>query len=206
VDFEDFDCLFKIVLIGKSFVGKSKVLRRYQENAFVAESEPTVGVEFATKMVSVEGSRVKVQIWDTFGSEKFKALSKVYFRGAVGAVLVYDITNEESFLELPEWLKELEENVSRNEIVVMLAGNKADLEEDREVRTELGLEFAEKNGMAFFETSAKEGKNVDLMFSRLVEEIFRQMRKASLVECVKPSNSVLVPDKPQKKKKKKCDC
>jgi Ras-related protein Rab-11A len=205
-DQDEFDCLFKIVLIGKSFVGKSKILLRYLRGEFTPESKTTLGVEFATKILAIDTSKIKVQIWDTFGNEKFRSLSKVYFRGAVGAILAYDITSEDSFLELPEWLSILEENISKNDIVLMLAGNKCDLEEERQVKLEQGMEFAEKNGMGFYETSAKDGKNVDHMFRKLIEEIYKQMIKACLYKSTpQHKQSVLAPPEPRPRKKS-CDC
>ena len=133
---DGYDYLFKIVLIGDSGVGKSNLLTRYCKNDFKIESKTTIGVEFATKNVfTTDGKRVKAQIWDTAGQERYSAITSAYYRNAVGALLMYDTTCEQSFKNVALWLKKLKDFADPN-IVILLVGNKTDLKDKREVRFE----------------------------------------------------------------------
>ena len=132
---EEYDYLFKVVLIGDSGVGKSNLLSRFTRNEFNLESKSTIGVEFATKSINVDGKVVKAQIWDTAGQERYRAITSAYYRGAVGALLVYDISKHITFENVERWLKELRDHAEPN-IVVMLVGNKSDLRHRRTVPTE----------------------------------------------------------------------
>ena len=127
---EEYDYLFKVVLIGDSGVGKSNLLSRFTRNEFNLESKSTIGVEFATKSITAEGKTIKAQIWDTAGQERYRAITSAYYRGAVGALLVYDISKQGTFQNVERWLKELRDHAERN-IVVMLVGNKSDLKQVR---------------------------------------------------------------------------
>ncbi|VFQ97117.1 unnamed protein product [Cuscuta campestris] len=129
---EDYDYLFKVVLIGDSGVGKSNLLSRFTKNEFSSESKSTIGVEFATRTIQVDDKVIKAQIWDTAGQERYRAITSAYYRGAVGALLVYDITRKVTFENVQRWLKELRDHTDQN-IVVMLAGNKSDLRHLRAV-------------------------------------------------------------------------
>ena len=165
---EEYDFLFKIVLIGDSSVGKSNILLRYVSNDFQKESRTTIGVLFQSKFITTaDGLIVRAQIWDTAGEERYKSVSKVYYRGAVGALLIYDITNRRSFENCAEWLNRLKEN-SLEDIIIMLVGNKTDLVENREVSLAEGEEFAQKNELAFMETSALDGNNVATAFDTTI--------------------------------------
>lgn len=132
---EDYDILCKVVLLGDSAVGKTNILSRFARGEFSTNSRPTIGVEFATLTREVEGKTIKVQIWDTAGQERYRAITSVYYRGAVGAVLVYDITSRRSFDAAHRWLRELREHAS-GKIVIALIGNKSDLAEQRAVSSE----------------------------------------------------------------------
>ncbi|KAL9325440.1 hypothetical protein ACSQ67_006085 [Phaseolus vulgaris] len=132
---DDYDYLFKVVLIGDSGVGKSNLLSRFTRNEFSLESKSTIGVEFATRSIRVDDKVVKAQIWDTAGQERYRAITSAYYRGAVGALLVYDVTRHVTFENVERWLKELRDHTDAN-IVVMLVGNKADLRHLRAVSTE----------------------------------------------------------------------
>eukprot|EP00227_Mantoniella_beaufortii_P005489 CAMPEP_0197608396 /NCGR_PEP_ID=MMETSP1326-20131121/48992_1 /TAXON_ID=1155430 /ORGANISM="Genus nov. species nov., Strain RCC2288" /LENGTH=127 /DNA_ID=CAMNT_0043176593 /DNA_START=131 /DNA_END=511 /DNA_ORIENTATION=- len=123
---DDHDYLFKIVLIGDTAVGKSNLLSRFTRDEFNLESKTTIGVEFATKTVEIDAKIIKSQIWDTAGQERYRAITSAYYRGAVGALLVYDISNHSTFENVERWLKELRDHADEN-IVVMLVGNKSDL-------------------------------------------------------------------------------
>ncbi|KAK6159666.1 hypothetical protein DH2020_003047 [Rehmannia glutinosa] len=176
---EEYDYLFKIVLIGDSGVGKSNLLSRFTRNEFCLESKSTIGVEFATRTLQVEGRTVKAQIWDTAGQERYRAITSAYYRGALGAILVYDVTKPTTFENVSRWLKELRDHADSN-IVIMLIGNKTDLKHLRAVATEDAQGFAEKEGLSFIETSALEATNVEKAFQTILSEIYRIISKKSL--------------------------
>uniref|UniRef100_A0A5B6Z7E7 Putative RAB GTPase 11C n=1 Tax=Davidia involucrata TaxID=16924 RepID=A0A5B6Z7E7_DAVIN len=176
---EEYDYLFKVVLIGDSGVGKSNLLSRFTRNEFCLESKSTIGVEFATRTLQVEGRTVKAQIWDTAGQERYRAITSAYYRGALGALLVYDVTKPTTFENVSRWLKELRDHADSN-IVIMLIGNKTDLKHLRAVATEDAQGFAEKEGLSFIETSALEATNVENAFTTILSEIYRIISKKSL--------------------------
>jgi small GTP-binding protein len=169
---QEYDYLFKIVLIGDSGVGKSNILSRFTRNEFNLESKATIGVEFAQKTINIEGKIVKAQIWDTAGQERYRAITSAYYRGAVGALLVYDVCKYTSFENVEKWLKEMKDHAD-SQIVVLLAGNKADLKHLRAVKTDEAAAFAQKNSLAFLETSALEGTNVEKAFEVILNEIYQ---------------------------------
>ncbi|KAI0226081.1 Rab GTPase ypt31, partial [Massospora cicadina] len=138
---DEYDFLFKVVLIGDSGVGKSNLLSRFTRDEFNLESKSTIGVEFATRNVQVEGKSIKAQIWDTAGQERYRAITSAYYRGAVGALLVYDVTKHNTFENVNRWLKELRDH-AESHIVILLVGNKCDLRHLRSVPTEEGKQFA----------------------------------------------------------------
>jgi len=165
------DYLFKVVLIGDSGVGKSNLLSRFTRNEFNLESKSTIGVEFATRSIQCDGKTIKAQIWDTAGQERYRAITSAYYRGAVGALLVYDISKAVSYENVERWLNELRDHADSN-IVIMLVGNKSDLRHLRAVPTEQAASFAEKHGLSFIETSALDSTNVELAFQRILTEIY----------------------------------
>jgi small GTP-binding protein len=166
------DFLYKLVVIGDSGVGKSNLISRYTTNTFRDDPKMTIGVEFGHKVVKVDNKTIKAQIWDTAGQERFKALTRPYYRGAFGGLLVYSITDRASFEHLEKWLDELANNADPG-ILVMLVGNKADLESARVVSTEEGKKFAQEHGLSFLETSAKTGQNTDRAFDLTIQEIYK---------------------------------
>uniref|UniRef100_A0A0G4HVC1 Uncharacterized protein n=1 Tax=Chromera velia CCMP2878 TaxID=1169474 RepID=A0A0G4HVC1_9ALVE len=173
---DDYDYLFKIVLIGDSGVGKSNLLSRFTRDEFNLESKSTIGVEFATKSVPTDGKIIKAQIWDTAGQERYRAITSAYYRGAVGALLVYDISKRASFEHIERWLTELRDHADPN-IVILLVGNKSDLAHLRMVGAEEAAAFAEKHGLACIETSALDATNVEKAFHRILFEIHTLMSK-----------------------------
>ncbi|CAL5388646.1 unnamed protein product [Camellia sinensis] len=192
----EYDYLFKIVLIGDSGVGKSNILSRFTRNEFCLESKSTIGVEFATRTLQftiliqlnytkeigncpVEGKTVKAQIWDTAGQERYRAITSAYYRGAVGAFLVYDITKRQTFDNVQRWLRELRDHADSN-IVIMMAGNKSDLNHLRAVSEQDGQVLAEKEGLSFLETSALEALNIDKAFQTILTEIYHIISKKAL--------------------------
>ncbi|KAJ1379879.1 Small GTPase superfamily [Sesbania bispinosa] len=173
------DYVFKVVLIGDSAVGKSQILARFARNEFSLDSKSTIGVEFQTRTLVVDHKTVKAQIWDTAGQERYRAVTSAYYRGAVGAMLVYDITKRQTFDHIPRWLEELRSHADKN-IVIILIGNKCDLENQRDVPTEDAKEFAEKEGLFFLETSALEATNVETAFMTVLTEIYNIVNKKTL--------------------------
>lgn len=167
----DYDYLYKIVLIGDSGVGKSNLLSRFTRNEFYLETKSTIGVEFATRSITVDNKIIKTQIWDTAGQERYRSITKAYYRGAVGALIVYDITKGVTFQNLSKWVTELREHALSN-VIIMLVGNKCDLKHLREVKSDEGKSFAEKHGLYFIETSALDSTNVDFAFQNVVTEIY----------------------------------
>ncbi|EHA8587054.1 ras-related protein RABA2a [Cocos nucifera] len=178
---EEYDYLFKVVLIGDSGVGKSNLLSRFTRNEFCLESKSTIGVEFATRtlQILVEGRIIKAQIWDTAGQERYRAITSAYYRGALGALLVYDVTKPTTFENVSRWLKELRDHADTN-IVIMLIGNKTDLKHLRAVATEDAQSFAEREGLSFIETSALEAVNVEKAFQMILGEIYRSISKKNI--------------------------
>ncbi|KAK4267040.1 hypothetical protein QN277_023881 [Acacia crassicarpa] len=176
---EKIDYVFKVVVIGDSAVGKTQILSRFAKNEFCFDSKSTIGVEFQTRTVTINGKVIKAQIWDTAGQERYRAVTSAYYRGALGAMLVYDITKRQSFDHVARWVEELRAHAD-NSIVIMLIGNKADLVDLRAVPTEDAVEFAEDQGLFFSETSALNGENVESAFFQLLEEINRAVSKKAL--------------------------
>mmetsp|Transcript_30826 Transcript_30826/g.54089 ORF Transcript_30826/g.54089 Transcript_30826/m.54089 type:complete len:216 (+) Transcript_30826:96-743(+) len=169
------DHMFKIVLVGDSGVGKSNLLSRFTRDVFCSDEKSTIGVEFATRIVKMDdGKLVKAQIWDTAGQERYRAITNAYYRGAMGAMMIYDVTKAVTFQNVVRWLRELRDHAS-GDIVLHLIGNKIDLTEDtnaREVTIDEGMEFARERNLPFIETSAKTNKNVEEAFIRVVKQIY----------------------------------
>jgi len=176
---DEYDYLFKVVLIGDSGVGKSNLLSRFTRNEFNLESKSTIGVEFATRSIQVDGKTIKAQIWDTAGQERYRAITSAYYRGAVGALLVYDIAKHLTYENVERWLRELRDHADQN-IVIMLVGNKSDLRHLRAVPTDEAKAFAEKNNLSFIETSALDSTNVETAFHNILTEIYRIVSQKQL--------------------------
>ncbi|KAF7835994.1 ras-related protein RABA4c-like [Senna tora] len=174
------DYMFKIVLIGDSGVGKSQLLARFARNEFNSKSKATIGVEFQTKTVLMDHKVVRAQIWDTAGQERYQAVTTAYYRGAIGALLVYDITKHDTFDHVERWLEELRMHSDKN-ILVMLVGNKCDLGSLRAVPVEEAKELAQRQGLFFMETSALDSTNVEPAFLGLLSQIYVSIRKEPLV-------------------------
>jgi small GTP-binding protein len=161
---------YKIVVVGASAVGKSSIVQRLVQGTFTEDGTTTCGADFYTYSCPVNSDNVKLQIWDTAGQERFRSISKSYFRNAVGAVLVYDITNMTSFDQLADWLNDLQ-TLSAPNAYILLVGNKGDLEKQRQVGADLTKDFAEKHHLESIETSALSGKNVKEAFARMAFEV-----------------------------------
>ncbi|KAG2620239.1 ras-related protein RGP2 [Panicum virgatum] len=175
----EYSYLFKMVLIGDSGVGKSNILSRFTRNHFSLDSKSTIGVEFATKSLQMEGKTIKAQIWDTAGQERYRAITSAYYRGAVGALLVYDITKRQSFDNVHRWLRELRDHADSS-IVIMMVANKSDLIHLRAVSEDEGKALAEKEGLFFLETSAMEAVNVEEAFQTIISEVYGIVNRKAL--------------------------
>lgn len=202
-----YESLFKLLIIGDTAVGKTCIMLRYVDNTFAKSMLSTIGVDFKTKTISVDHRSVKLQIWDTAGHERFRTITNAFYRGAMGILLVYDITNHKSFSNIAQWMKNISEQCSGgDEPVLIMTGNKSDLEANRVVSYEQGQEMATRYGAKFLETSARSGDNVDEAFRYLAEEILQKevrTRRDTNPESRK-DHVVLSPDK--KPKTKKCGC
>ncbi|KAJ2161861.1 Golgi to endosome transport [Coemansia sp. RSA 552] len=190
----NYDYVAKFIFIGEMGVGKSSLLRNFTEGAFSEKTSHTIGVEFGTKIVEVEGERVKIQAWDTAGQERFRSVTRSYYRGSIGTILVYDITSRESFERLGRWLADAKQLTPAHAWFV-LVGNKADRGSLRAVSYDEGRGYAEDNGMLFAEASAKTGAQVDAIFVDLVTRIVRAVKAGSIdlatpdsgVQCMNPA-------------------
>ena len=173
---DNYDLILKLVIIGDSGVGKTNILSRYNNNEFSLITQPTVGVEFGNKIIKKENKSIKLQIWDTAGQERYKAITNAFYKGSKGAFVVYDITRKESFINIDKWIGELKTNGS-DDILIVLVGNKTDLEDKREVLTEEVEKKAKQYGIAFCETSALNGQNIEHAFDILIEQILKDADK-----------------------------
>eukprot|EP00301_Raphidiophrys_heterophryoidea_P027533 c969_g1_i1.p1 GENE.c969_g1_i1~~c969_g1_i1.p1 ORF type:complete len:208 (+),score=33.07 c969_g1_i1:44-667(+) len=171
--------LFKYIIIGDTGVGKSCLLLQFTDKRFQTVHDLTIGVEFGARMVTIDNKQVKLQIWDTAGQESFRSITRSYYRGAAGALLVYDITRRETFNHLTSWLDDARQHSNSN-MVIMLIGNKCDLEHRRAVQYEEGEQFARDNGLIFMETSAKTAQNVDEAFISTAQNIYNKIQTGVL--------------------------
>ncbi len=170
----DVDYIFKILIIGDSSVGKSNLLLRFSDNIFHDTFLPTIGVDFKIRNVTVGDKSIKLNIWDTAGQERFKTITAAYYKGAHGIILVYDITDRDTFNNITSWLGEIRKHAGPN-VVRLLVGNKCDLDSDRKVSQREAKEFAESQGMTYIETSAKARINVDEAFMTLTKQVYEAL-------------------------------
>jgi small GTP-binding protein len=162
--------VFKFIIVGNSAVGKTCLLLRFDEDRFKVICDHTVGVTFSSKMVKIEGQDVKLQIWDTGGQEIFRSITRSYYRDSACAIIVYDITDKSSFDNVEEWIRDVR-GLAPPDCLLVVFGNKVDLEERRAVPTDQGRDLADRNGLLFFETSAATGKNVTEAFNECITAV-----------------------------------
>lgn len=174
---QNFDYMFKLLIIGNSSVGKTSFLFRYADDTFTSAFVSTVGIDFKVKTVYRNDKRVKLQIWDTAGQERYRTITTAYYRGAMGFILMYDITNEESYNAVQDWATQIK-TYSWDNAQVILVGNKCDMEDERVIPAEKGKHLADQLGFEFFEASAKENIQVKQVFERLVDIICDKMSES----------------------------
>ena len=167
---QDYEFIFKVLLIGNSNVGKSSLFLKFVDDIWNDTFVPTIGVDFKIKTFEIDTKKIKMQIWDTAGQERFKNIISSYYRGAHGILLLYDVTDKDSFKNLSNWLIEIEKNSSKN-VIKVLIGNKTDLEDKRVISKNQGKDFADTYGLKFVETSVKKNINVKEAFETLGREL-----------------------------------
>jgi len=169
-----YDYLIKLLLIGDSGVGKSCLLLRFSDDSFIPSFITTIGIDFKIRTIELEGKRIKLQIWDTAGQERFRTITTAYYRGAMGILLVYDVTDEKSFNNIRNWIRNIEQHATES-VNKMLIGNKCDMVEKKVIDTEKGKALAEEYGIKFLETSAKNSTNVEDAFITLAKDIKKRL-------------------------------
>ena len=199
-----YDHLFRYIIVGDMAVGKSCLLLQFTDNKFRHQHELTIGVEFGGKTIQVNGKNIKIQIWDTAGQEAFQAITRTYYKGATGALVVYDITRRDTFNHVTKWLDEVRANALK-EIQIILIGNKKDLEDKRQVQTEEGQALADKNGLLFLETSAKTAVNVSEAFINSAQKILEMIQKTGIDPTLPGKNvKITVDDDDEEEQKRGC--
>ena len=188
--------IFKILTIGESGVGKTCILRRFVEDKFLKNHLATIGIDFKTKTLNINNQEIKLKIWDTAGQERFRNKTTQYYKGADGIVLVYDITEEASFDKIKDWMDQILSNTNKDEICLILLGNKCDIEK-RSISYEQGKTLANELQVNFFETSAQTGQNIKDAFETLTADIMKKKKIGG------DNNNI---DLKKNKKKKDSDC
>ena len=196
---DSYDQKIKIMIIGETLVGKTAIITGYTKKVFGETYLSTVGIDFQNKPLNINGKKINVEIWDTAGQERFRNIAKNYFQSSDGFLLVYDITNKETFDKLNDWYDQIKTNAPENS-KCMIVGNKSDLEENRQVKKEEGEKFANDKNLKFYETSAKDDKNINIVFETLSKEIVNDEKT---VKRNKRSSQVLK-KKNTKVEKKNC--
>ena len=165
------DCVYKVLLLGDSTVGKTCFLMKYTDKSFQEVHMSTIGLDYRLKTMTLKnGKNIKLQIWDTAGQDRFRAITKNYYKGANGIILIYDVTSIQTYENVKNWITQIREEASKN-VVIYIAGNKIDMEEERKVSKDEGKKLADELGFPFVETSAKTGINVNETFEDLVERV-----------------------------------
>ena len=205
------DYSFKFIVIGNTYVGKSNIIYRFTQGKFEEKYKMTINLEFSFKNLKINDKIYRIQLWDTAGQEEFQSISRGYYKSGVCALVVYDITNRDSFNNIGTWVEECKNN-GPTTISLVLVGNKTDLEYKRQITYEEGEEFANRNNMQFFDTSAVNGNNIDKLFNDTVENIIKKMENnyyPNLKDCgiesnIKNNNKIELSKSNKTTKKKKC--
>ncbi|KAJ4746505.1 Ras-related protein Rab-1A [Rhynchospora pubera] len=181
----EYDYLFKLLLIGDSGVGKSCLLLRFADDSYLESYISTIGVDFKIRTVEQDGKTIKLQIWDTAGQERFRTITSSYYHGAHGIIIVYDVTDQESFNNVKQWLNEIDRYAS-DSVNKLLVGNKCDLTANKIVSTETAKAFADEMGIPFMETSAKNSTNVEQAFMAMAAAIKNRMASQPAMNSARP--------------------
>lgn len=169
-------CGIKLIVIGDTNVGKTAVLQRYTSNTYYDRLVNTIGIDFKIKYIKINNTDCKLQIWDTAGQERFKTITHGYYRGAQGIIIMFDVTNPESFANIEYWLKSIKEHCNINNVIVFLAANKCDDIDHRYISEDRAEEFAKQNNMQYFEISAKSNLNINAMFESVTAQILEAIK------------------------------
>ena len=197
--------VLKLLLLGDSSVGKTSILLKYISNKFDESSISTVGVDYMDKIIDYNKFKIKLQIWDTSGEEKFRTITKNFYRNADGLLVVFDLTKKESYDHIRSWINEAKEN--NDKLKTILIGNKLDLKDERIVTNEVAKQFAEKNNLKYIETSAKDGTNINESFQAIIDLLFDGKSSEEILnEFTKQDSSLSVVDDTMEVKKKKACC
>ena len=204
---ESSEMIFKILIIGDSTTGKTNILSKYLHNKFDKASKATIGVELFRKIFTIKNDKVEAQIWDTAGQERYRSVTKAYYKGALGALIVYDITKKETFGNIDNWIADIR-NSADKKVSIILVGNKNDLEQEREVSKDSGEMKARQFGFAYMETSALNGTNIELAFQTLIEEVYKRHHKefeSSAKVEIQKGQTIKLDENEDKKTAKCCD-
>ena len=197
--------VFKLLLLGDSSVGKTSILLKYISNKFDESSISTVGVDYMDKIIDYNKFKIKLQIWDTSGEEKFRTITKNFYRNADGLLVVFDLTKKESYDHIRIWINEAKEN--NDKLKTILIGNKLDLKDERIVAIDVAKQFAEKNNLKYIETSAKDGTNINESFQAIIDLLFDGKSSEEILnEFAERDSPLCVVDDSMKVKKKKSCC
>ena len=188
---------YKVLLLGNSYVGKTCILLRFSEDTYNDDYEVTIGLNYRIKTLNIDNNPIRMQIWDTSGEEKFKAIAKNFYRGAHGVLLIYDICEKNSFLDVKSWIEQIIENTDNDDIVMILCGNKCDMEKERNISRNEGENLANSYKIPFFECSAKENINIDEIFNTMAKNIYEKVGNRYTISVKLNSNNF-------KKKISKC--
>ena len=197
--------VLKLLLLGDSSVGKTSILLKYISNKFDDSSISTVGVDYMDKIIDYNKFKIKLQIWDTSGEEKFRTITKNFYRNADGLLVVFDLTKKESYDHIRSWINEAKEN--NDKLKTLLIGNKLDLKDERIVAIDVAKQFAEKNNLKYIETSAKDGTNINESFQAIIDLLFDGKSSEEILhEFTKQDSSLSVVNDSMEVKKKKACC
>lgn len=199
--------IFKYIIVGNSGVGKTALLFQYIDKRFSSLHDMTIGVDFGTKIIERNNRTIKLQIWDTAGQENFRSITRAFYRGAIGALLVFDVTNSQSFEQLSSWLDDVQK-YSMNYINIVLIGNKCDLPDYREISKDQAENFAKKHNLTYFEVSAKTGQNIDDVFSCISDSIINDINAGIINSSLYSAynDKTLIKENTQTKQNNQCYC
>jgi len=187
--------LIKLLLIGDSGVGKSCLLLRFSEDSFAPSFITTIGIDYKIRTIELEGKKIKLQIWDTAGQERFRTITTAYYRSAMGVLLVYDVTDDKSFANIKNWIRNIEQHASEN-INKVLVGNKCDLMDKRIIDTQRGQSLADEFKIPFFETSAKNAIKVEDAFISLAKDVKKRIIDNAKTTTTNDDDKKIKPNSP----------